>query len=133
MISSPDDDFNFWRLPLMICGIIFLGLGGLLMLTNPSQQQYEEFATEQLVIQMKEKVCQANSSNLGEAVKSQICNLMLDTGKKQIPKLIGETTQRHNYLLLSVYETKLYLYSVETLGIFNHFYIIGFNKLYDDK
>jgi hypothetical protein len=133
MISSPDDNFNFWRLPLMICGIIFLGLGGLLMLTNPSQQQYEEFATEQLVIQMKEKVCQSNSSNLGEAIKSQICNLMLDTGKKQIPKLIGETTQRHNYLLLSVYETKLYLYSVETLGIFNHFYIIGFNKLYDEK
>lgn len=133
MISSQEDNVNLWRLPLTIGGIIFLGLGAILMLTNPQQKQYEEFATEQLVLQAKEKVCQINSQSLGEAIKSQMCNLMLDTGKKQIPKIIEQTTQRYNYVLFSIYETRLYIYSVETIGVFNNFYIIGFNKLYDEK
>lgn len=130
MISSEDHNSSRWRLPLMISGISFLGFCFLLMLTNPTKSKYEKFATEQLVFYLKENVCQSNSQQLQEQIKSQMCNLMLDTGKKQVPKLIAKTTQRHNYLLLSVYETNLFIYNVETIGIFNNFYIISVDKIY---
>ena len=124
---------NPWRLPLLIGGVAFLSLGSLLVLTNPGQEQYEDFATQQLVLYLKENICQQTSPELGEAIKSQMCHLMVDTGKKQIPKLIAQTSQRHNYLLFSMYQTELYLYSFDTIGIFNHFYIIDVDKLYDGE
>lgn len=131
MIPSKQEDYNYWHLPLTISGIVFLVLGAILTLTNPSQKQYEEFATEQLVIYLKENVCKQKSANLGEALKSQICNLMVDTGKKQVPQVVAQTTDHHNYLLLSVYETQLYIYSFQTIGIFNNFYVVGVDKIYD--
>jgi hypothetical protein len=132
MISSEDHDSKRWSLPWTIGGIMFLGFGLILMLTNPSKSKYEEFATQELVNYLRTNICQANSQQLQEALKSQMCNLMLDTGEKQIPKLITKTTERHNYLLLSVYETNLFVYNVETIGIFNNFYIIGVDKIYHE-
>ena len=100
----------------------------ILFVTNPSSQKYEKFATEQLVIYAKENICSPDSDNLEEAIKSQVCNLMIDTGRSQIPRLIRETTQRRNYVLFSVYETDLFLYEFEVLGLFNNFYIIDVYK-----
>jgi hypothetical protein len=131
MIPSKDEKLKSWYCPLTLGGMVFLALGTILMLTNPGPKQYEDFATEQLILYLKENVCQPKSPDLGSALKSQMCNLMVDTGKKQVPQVIAKTTQRHNYLLLSIYETHLYAYNIETIGIFNHFYIIGIDKLYD--
>lgn len=111
--------------------LIIMGLG--LFLTNPSQKSYEDFGTEQLVNYAREKLCQAQSAKLEEAIKSQICTLMLETGKHQIPKIIGDTTIRHNYLFFSFYETNLYVYRFETIGIFNNFQVISVDKLYDSE
>ncbi len=133
MIPSEYGKMNPWRLLLLIGGGAFLGLGCLLTLTNPGNQQYEDFATKQLVIYLKENICQPSSADLGEAIKSQMCHLMVDTGKQQIPKLIAQTTQRHNYLLFSTYQTELYLYSFDTIGILNHFYVIDVDKIYDGE
>jgi hypothetical protein len=131
MIPPKHEKINSWYLPLTFGGIIFLALGTVLTLTNPGPKQYENFATEQLILYIKENICNPKSANLTETLKSQMCNLMVDTGQKQIPTLIAQTTERHNYLLLSVYETQLYIYKFETIGIFNDFYVIGVNKLYD--
>lgn len=133
MIPFKEEKSNSWPLPLTISGILFLALGIILMLTNPSQKRYEEFATKQLILYLKENVCNKKSADLAEALKSQMCNLMVDTGQKQLPQVIGKTTQRHNYLFLSIYETNLYIYNFETIGIFNDFYVIGVNKLYDQE
>ena len=100
----------------------------ILFVTNPSSQKYEKFATEQLVLYAKENICSQDSNSLEEAIKSQVCNLMIDTGRIQMPGLIRETTQRKNYLFFSVYETDLLLYEFEILGIFNKFYIIDVYK-----
>lgn len=102
----------------------------ILILTNPSSKKYEEFATEQLVVYAKENVCSPKSDNLEEAIKSQVCNLMVDTGRSQVPRLIQETTQRKNYLLFSVYETDLFVYQFETIGVFNNFYIVDVRKIH---
>ncbi len=128
-----EEQKNSRRLWLNIGGGLFLAFGCLLFLTNPGQRQYEKFATEQLVKYARENVCQAKSAKLEEALKSQMCTLMLETGKSQVPKLIRETTNRSNYALLSLYETNLYIYNFETIGIFNHFYVIGVDKLDDPE
>jgi len=111
--------------------LIILGVG--LFLTNPSQKSYENFGTEQLVNYAREQLCQAQSAHLEEAIKSQMCTLMLETGKHQIPRIIRGTTIRHNYLFLSLYETNIYIYKFETIGIFNHFQVINVDKLYDPE
>ena len=116
--------FNSSRLLLTLGSGIVLISTIVLMCTNPSEQEYEEFATEQLVIYAKENLCSANSSYLEEAVKSQVCKSMVDTGRVKIPNIIKETTSKRNYLLFSVYETDLLLYEFQTLGFFHSFYII---------
>ncbi|BAQ65861.1 DUF4359 domain-containing protein [Geminocystis sp. NIES-3709] len=131
MNPLPHEHKSPLSITLLIGGGLFLVFGCLLLFTNPSQKKYELFAAEQLVIYAKENVCQATSGNLEEAIKSQVCNLMIDTGKNQIPTLIGKTTQKRNYLLLSIYETNLYLYNFTTIGLLNQFYVIGFEKVYD--
>lgn len=113
---------------LTIGGSLFLIVSIILFFTNPPQKKYEEFAAEQLIKYAKENVCLAKSENIQEAVKSQVCILMIETGKNQIPKLIEKTTQKRNYLLFSVYETNLYVYNFETIGILNQFFVIGFNS-----
>ena len=113
-----------------LAGGLFLISSVILLFTNPSSKKYEEFATEQLVIYAKENVCSSNSGNLEDAIKSQLCNLMIDTGRGQVPRLIQETTQRRNYLFFSIYETDLFLYQFETIGIFNDFYILDVRKTY---
>ena len=100
------------------------------MLTNPSEQEYEKFATEQLIIYARNNVCSANSGSLEQAIKSKLCNLMVDTGRVQVPKLITKTTQTKNYILFSVYETDLFLYEFQTIGVFNNFYIIDIHQVY---
>ncbi len=126
MYQNQEHSRSLW---LSISGGLFLLLGLCLCLTNPNQNKYEKFATEQLVNYARENVCQAKSANLQEAIKSQMCTLMLETGKNQIPRLIGETTERENYLLLSTYETNLYIYRFETVGIFNQFFVVNVDQL----
>jgi hypothetical protein len=133
MFTEKDNERKQWYLFFLLGGIVFLALGTLFVLTNPGQKQYEEFATETLVTYLRDNVCQQNSQSLEEALKSNMCYMMLNTGKGQIPKIIESTTKRHNYLLLSVYETNLYLYRVETIGVFNHFVIMSFDKIYDTE
>ena len=110
---------------------IFMFTGGLvciasavLMFTNPSAQKYQDFATQELVNYAKENVCKTRSSSLEEAIKGQLCNLIVETGRGQIPRLIEETTERRNYVLFSIYETDLQLYQFQTIAVFNEFYVI---------
>lgn len=131
MNPLPNQEKSPLSIVFTLGGSLFLIFGFLLVFTNPSQKKYEEFATQQLVTYAKENVCKATSNNLEQAIKSQVCNLMLDTGKSQIPALISKTTQRQNYLVLSVYETNLYLYNFRTIGLLNQFFVIGFEKVYD--
>ena len=112
----------------MITGGIFSIASTMLIFTNPSPSKYQEFATQELVRYAKENVCQAQSNSLEEAIKSQVCNVMIDTGRGQIPVLIEETTETRNYVLFSLYETDLYLYQFQTIGVFNEFYVIDVHQ-----
>ena len=103
------------------------------MFTNPNQKQYEEFAEEKLSLYAKENLCQAGASGLDQVVKSQVCHMMVEAGKGQIPRVVRETTQKRDYMVLSIYETNLYLYKFRTIGVFNNFYVLDVNQLYDQN
>lgn len=125
------EERKFPRILLAVSGGFFLIMGIILTLTNPNSTKYEKFATEELVRYAKENICPAQSSNLEEMIKSQVCNLIVDTGKNKIPHLIASNTKRNNYLLLSLYTTNLYIYQFETIAVFNNFYVINAQKLHE--
>ena len=125
----PEQNSSSFLLFFVPSGLIFIA-SVVLMFTNPSKQEYEEFATEQLVLYAKENLCSTSSGDLEQIIKSQVCNLMVDTSRVQFPKLITKTTQTRNYILFSVYETDLFLYEFQTIGIFNNFYIIDVHQVY---
>ncbi|AUC62037.1 hypothetical protein AA637_13190 [Cyanobacterium sp. HL-69] len=117
----------------IVSGTTLAIFGGILMFTNPNQKQYEEFAEEKLSLYAKENLCQAGASGLDQVVKSQVCHMMVEAGKGQIPRVVRETTQKRDYMVLSIYETNLYLYKFRTIGVFNNFYVLDVNQLYDQN
>ncbi len=129
MNSFPPDQSNPYSCIFKFGGGLVLVTSVIFMFTNPSSQKYEEFATEQLVIYAKENVCSSESANLEQIIKNQVCNLLLDTGRAKIPNLVAQNTQRQNFLLFSVYETNLYLYEFQTIGVFNEFHVIDVHKI----
>jgi hypothetical protein len=109
-------------------GILLSGLAGLLVLTNPSQAEYEQYGAERLTEYLREKVCNKLPTGLGELLQSQGCKTLVDIGSPQLPKIIAQQTRRHNYLLFSIYETNLYLYQFQTFGILHNFYTYQIDK-----
>ncbi len=104
-------------------------------LTNPGQENYEEYAVEQLTTYLKEEVCTQNIPNTFENFLQRQCVSLVDTGRPQIRQIISETTQRQNYLLFSVYQTDLNVgpflpaYQFESVGAFQQFYTYQAEKL----
>jgi len=122
-----------WSMFAVIGGSLCLVLGGVLAATNPQQNKYEQFASEQLTLYAKENICQATSPGIDQVIRSQMCHMMVETGKAQIPRVVRETTTRNNYFLFSIYDTNLYFYKFRTIGIFNNFYVLDIDQLYDQN
>ena len=115
-------------------GVALVGLGGVMALTNPSQETYEEYAVEQLTTYLKEEACPQAPKVLGDLLQHQ-CKTLVDTGRPQIQQLITKTTQRQNFILFSIYRTNLEIgpvlpvYHFETLGVLQKFYIYQADKI----
>ena len=108
-------------------GAVLVGLSGALVITNPDNEAYEEYATERIVLYLKEDGCREISQEAGAIVES-LCKTAVDTIRPQIPQLISQQTKRQNYLLFSIYQTELSppspapSYHFETVGILQTFY-----------
>lgn len=115
-------------------GLILLGLGGLLVLTNPRSQDYERYAAETLSHYLKDDVCMQVAQTMGGALSSY-CKTMVDASRPQMNTLIANSTVRHNYLFFSIYTTKLNLpspipsYQFETVGAFQQWYTFDKEQL----
>ncbi|MBF2021219.1 MAG: DUF4359 domain-containing protein [Hydrococcus sp. C42_A2020_068] len=114
--------------------VAIVGMGGLLVVTNPSNQAYEQYATERLTLYLKEEGCTQVSEKLDGIVQS-FCKSLVDTARPQIKQLIAQQTKRHNYLLFSIYQTKLSPpapapgYYFETIGALENFYTYQVEEL----
>lgn len=108
-------------------GVLLVGSGILMVCNNPGPKDYERYATESLVVHLKEEVCPQAPTNLGPFLQSY-CKTLVDTGRPQIKHIIADTTTRQNFLVFSIYETTLALpspaptYQFQTLGVMKEFY-----------
>jgi hypothetical protein len=115
-------------------GVVLVGLGGLMVVTNPNYNAYEQYATEELTLYLKDNVCTQVSQKLGGFLQSY-CKSLVDAGRPQIQELIAQQTTRQNYFLFSIYQTELSLpspvssYQFETIGAFQNFYTYQVEEL----
>ena len=95
----------------------------ILVITNPGQRSYEQYASEKLNIHLKQNVCPEMTKKLRNP-----CLILVDFARPQLNSVIAHQTQRKNFLLFSIYQTDLSIpsalpdYHFETLGIFDKFY-----------
>ncbi|NEO74224.1 DUF4359 domain-containing protein [Moorena sp. SIO3H5] len=108
--------------------IVLAVVGGSMVVTNPGQATYEDYAVEQLSKYLKEEVCPQAPEALDGFIRRQ-CTILVDTGRPQIKQVVAQTTKRENFLLFSIYRTDLDVgtlipsYSFETVGICQQFYL----------
>ncbi len=111
-------------------GLLGLGaltcLGGVMVATNPGQDAYENYATQQLVTYLDQQVCTKAPKVFG---LNQECQALVRSNRPQIHQIIADSTQQRNFVFFSVYTTELSVasfvpkYRVFTLGIFDQFLI----------
>lgn len=95
--------------------------------SNPAPEAYDDYATEQLTLYLKDNACTQAPNVLGDFLQTQ-CAAILQDNQEQIRRLIANNTDRQNWLLLSIYKTDLSVsdllpsYHFETIGVFGNLY-----------
>jgi hypothetical protein len=121
------------NLAIAIGGVILGGTALVLASTNPSSQQYEDYAIEYIGLFLQENACQQLPASL-EFFKTNCQSLiqsLVDIGNPTLRQLISQNTTHHNYILFSIFKTDLSLssplptpnYHFETIAIFQNFYV----------
>ncbi|MDH6097668.1 DUF4359 domain-containing protein [Anabaenopsis sp. FSS-46] len=112
-------------------GLVALGVA--MAMTNPSQAEYEDYATQRLTEYLKGDVCQKTGNFLENLIKSQ-CDNLVDQTIPQIRDILARSTQKQDFVIFSVYRTDLKLsswiplYKFETVGAFDNFYTYSAKK-----
>lgn len=109
-------------------GVAGLSLVGVTMVkTNPSEAKYEQYAVRELSSYVKSNVCKKTPDILEKVINTN-CNKLVDEANPHIHDLIAATTDRHDFIVFSIYRTELKLndwvpsYKFETVGAFDNFY-----------
>lgn len=115
-----------WKLSAIIGSIAVIGIGGAMAATNPSRESYKDYAADKMSTHLKKEVC----SDAPEILQSS-CASLVDVGRGPMKEMIDKSTQRHNFIFFSIYETNLKLpnvpgvqsYRFKTIGIFQNLII----------
>jgi len=114
-----------WKIAAIAGAVVASSISAVLMLTNPNDEAYEEFAAEQVASYATTKVCAKVPILLVGR-----CEALIKSNQQQIQQLISSKTTRINLLLLSIYVTDLSFspdlpaYKFRTIGVFRTFFII---------
>jgi hypothetical protein len=116
----------------VVTGVALIGLGGFMAVTNPTEPAYEEYAVEKLSGYAKENACEKVS------FLADRCRSLIDSRESEIQQVIAENTNRQDFVLFSIYTTKLstqallpaqlqgvapaLTYEFETVGVMQSFY-----------
>ncbi len=111
-----------------LSAVVITGVGALLILSNPSQPAYSEFATQRTVDLLLRDICQANQkqSKVLDKLWGNSCKTLSANGVSDIQQFVTYNTQRTNLGLCSLYTTELPLHSLKVLGIANQFVVLSF-------
>ncbi len=109
-------------------GVATLSLLAVAMVkSNPSEASYQQYAVTELSSYLKSNVCKKSLGILDKLINNQ-CGKFVDTASPQIRDLIAASTERHDFMIFSVYRTELKVsdwlpsYKFETIGAFDKFY-----------
>ncbi len=104
-----------------------IALGLVMANTKPSSAEYEEYATQRLTEYIKEQGCTKTPKLLDNFIKFD-CGKLVESLTPQIKQIINASTEKHDYLLFSVYHTDLEIndlipsYKFETVGALDSFF-----------
>jgi len=124
------------RVGAYLIGTLLVGIGLALVITNPDEDSYDQYATRQLTTYLKENTCTKPSGTFGNFLRQQ-CGALLEQNQKAIKQLISKHTQRQNFVVLSIYKTDLAIpelasvipaYHFESVGAFQTFYTYKVEK-----
>ncbi|MEC4815988.1 MAG: DUF4359 domain-containing protein [Scytonema sp. PMC 1069.18] len=115
-------------------GVLGLSAVGLAMAkTNPDQEEYEQYAVQQLSDYLKSNVCK-KAPNLLENIIKFNCAELVESANPQIKEIISASTEKQDFIIFSVYRTDLTLnnwipsYKFETVAAFDNFYTYSVEK-----
>ncbi len=120
--------FKPWQISILISSTVVVGVASAMAVTNPGRESYKSYAAGKMQTYLKEEVCEKDVPQLLKPT----CKNAIDMGEKPMQNWIEKSTERHNYLLFSIYETNLSLdvpipnlpsYEFRTLAIFQNFWI----------
>lgn len=115
------------NLGTLLIGAAIVGIGSALVVTNPNQAAYNEYATQRLTAYLQENACTQAPDVLGDVLQAQ-CSELLDRNQTQISQFVAQNTQRQNFGLFSLYQTDLAItnllpaYHFETVGVMQQFF-----------
>lgn len=112
-----------------IGGIVLGSSVTALALTNPSQSEYENYATQRLSSYLNRTICADLPAGLGSLLE-QKCRAALQANQHNLRTVIQDNTQARNYLLFSIYSTRFIVpelemlpsFQVETVGVLSQFF-----------
>lgn len=97
-------------------GIAVAIIAGVMAITNPKQEDYNNYASEKLIQEGEKAICEQT----GYCQDSKIPNFIKNTVLK--PTIIA-STQRQNLIILSLYTTEVpNVIRIKTIGAFGNFF-----------
>jgi hypothetical protein len=124
-------------------GALLVGTAGVLGVTNPSPEQYADFAGQKAVNYLETEVCTTSLPIVGNSFQDECIKTVQspDTVAK-VRSLMLKNTERQNYILFSIYTTDLNIqdlvpflpgnllpqYQAESLGILTFFHTFTTKK-----
>lgn len=98
-----------------------------LVITNPTPDDYADYASEKAEIYLANEVCNDLPSGLGDLLSGR-CDEIVQALQPQLEAILRDRTERLNFGVASIYRTSFSIpqwpipeYSAETLGIVNRF------------
>ena len=118
-------------IPLILVGSA-IAIGGTLFFTNPTEEDYVQYASQALTEEVQASWCEATngipplSERLDRAI-SGFCERTVGRvlSSKQVKEVLLENTERQNRFLFSTYETAFPQQTYKAVGLFDRFYTYG--------
>jgi hypothetical protein len=109
--------------------IALIAFGSIMAFTNPDRQEYLDYASRNLTNELPKILCNTSEienffdfsdGNLVNFCKSGL-GFGLNLGQESIKKFIDKNTQEQNFVLLSIYKTRIPGREYKNFGIFDNF------------
>jgi hypothetical protein len=119
---------------LKLGAVTFFLVAGVMAFSNPNKNEYIDYASGKFVREIPKSVCESDRTKqqLNDDFSQNMIDLCnsglkwaLIANQESIRATIARNTQRHNYLLFSIYRTDVPDYSFKTIGAIGNFFTFG--------